>query len=289
MDELTAKRLAVIRHLFEKGKELSYEGEPMKGLCLLPFHDSVEMFMKLCADKRGVSIPRNTPFMDYYKMLPDLQDKAQMESLNARRVSLKHHGQMPSSLDVEITRVNVMDFYEHNVPIYFDCKLEDVSLEVLIAYPTVRDLMRKYNESFAQGKYGSAQGYLKASFRESLECYHAQRNRYLSLQDAPGKNARHLSRINFEPSINKYLDGLKDDVLMINEAITVMNLGINYFFYDEFMNHGVYMNYWPEEEGEKKYDFYVGEESKYDKEKTERYYKVVIDTILKLQGLDLFD
>ena len=46
-----------------------------------------------------------------------------------------------------------------------------------------------------------------------------------------------------------------------------MNLGINYFFYDEFMNHGVYMNYWPEEEGEKKYDFYVGEESNYDKEK----------------------
>ena len=68
-----------------------------------------------------------------------------------------------------------------------------------------------------------------------------------------------------------------------------MNLGINYFFYDEFMNHGVYMNYWPEEEGEKKYDFYVGEVSNYDKEKTERYYKVVIDTILKLQGLDLFD
>ena len=94
MDELTARRLAVIRHLFEKGKELSYEGEPMKGLCLLPFHDSVEMFMKLCADKRGVSIPRNTPFMDYYKMLPDLQDKAQMESLNARRVSLNDNSAM---------------------------------------------------------------------------------------------------------------------------------------------------------------------------------------------------
>ena len=289
MDELTAKRLAVIRYLFEKGKALSYEGEPMKGLCLLPFHDSVEMFMKLCADRKGVSVPRNTSFIDYYTLLPDLLDKAQMESLNARRVSLKHHGQMPSSLDVEITRVNVMDFYEHNVPIFFGCKLEDISLEVLIAYHTVRDLMRKFHESFAQGKYGTAQGYLKASFRESLECYHEQHNRYLSLHDAPGKNASHLSSINFEPSINKYLDGIKDDVLRINEAITIMNLGINYFFYEELMNHGVYMSYWPEEEGENKFDFYVGDEANYDKEKTEHYYKVVIDTILKLQGSEVFD
>jgi len=35
MNEITAKRLTVIRHLFEKGKALSLEGEPMNGLCLL--------------------------------------------------------------------------------------------------------------------------------------------------------------------------------------------------------------------------------------------------------------
>lgn len=55
MDELTAKRLAVIRYLFEKGKTMSYEAEPLNGLSLLPFHDSIEMFMKLCADVKGVS------------------------------------------------------------------------------------------------------------------------------------------------------------------------------------------------------------------------------------------
>lgn len=109
MNEVTAKRLAVIKHLYDKGKALSVEGEPMNGLCLLPFHDSVEMFLKLCADKRCIAIPRNTMFAEYFTKIPGLQDKVQMESLNARRVSLKHHGQMPSSLDVEITRVNVID------------------------------------------------------------------------------------------------------------------------------------------------------------------------------------
>ena len=91
MDEVTAKRLAVIRFLFEKGKTMSYGAEPLNGLSLLHFHDSVEMFMKLCADTKGVSIPRNTTFLDYFTIIPDLQDKVQMESLNTRRVSLKHH------------------------------------------------------------------------------------------------------------------------------------------------------------------------------------------------------
>lgn len=61
MNEVTAKRLAVIRQ-YDKGKALSVEGEPMNGLCLLPFHDSVEMFLKLCAEERCIAIPRNTMF-----------------------------------------------------------------------------------------------------------------------------------------------------------------------------------------------------------------------------------
>ena len=138
MDELTAKRLAIIRHLFEKGIALSLEGEPLNGLCLLPFHDSIEMFMKLCADVKSKVVTRNTMFKDYFDILSDLQDKTQMLSLNDRRVSLKHHGQMPSSLDVELSRANVIDFYEHNVPVFFGCKLEDVSLEVLIPYKEVK-------------------------------------------------------------------------------------------------------------------------------------------------------
>ena len=120
MNEQTAKRLAVIRHLYEEGKRMSFAGEPMNGLCLLPFHDSVEMFMKLCADERDIIIPKNTSFMECFNKIPDLQDRTQMDSLNSRRVSLKHHGQLPSSLDVEMTRVNVIDFFEHNVPFFLD-------------------------------------------------------------------------------------------------------------------------------------------------------------------------
>lgn len=287
MDEITAKRLAVIRFLFEKGKNMSYEAQPLNGMSLLPFHDSVEMFMKLCADVRGISIPRNTPFADYYTKIPELKDKVQMESLNARRVSLKHHGQLPSSMDVELSRANVIDFFSHNMPIFFDCQLEDVSLEVMIVYPGVREQLEKYHEAMRDQKYGTAQAYCKIAFKDFLNCYHEGHNRYLSFERGPGKNAHGLWRPNLEPKTDKYLEDLRDDVLKINEAITVMNLGINYFLYDDFMNHGVYFTDWPEADGHK-YDFYVDDESLYDKATAENYYKFVIDNCLRIQNSQIF-
>ena len=194
MNELTARRLAVIRHLFEKGKTLSLEGEPLNGLCLLPFHDSVEMFMTLCADEKGKEVTRKTKFSDYFEMLPDLQDKAQMLSLNDRRVSLKHHGQMPSSLDVELSRANVIDFYEHNVPVFFGCKLEEVSLEVLIPFKEVREYLGYYHHYMSEGKYGEAQAQCQIAMKALISAFLNQNERGHSLEHDgwPACNAKWL-------------------------------------------------------------------------------------------------
>lgn len=84
INEITAKRLEVIRHLYEKGLELSYFGEPTNGLSVLPFHGSIGMFMRLCSDVRGVRVDRSTTFLQYFTLLPDLACKAQMDNLNNR-------------------------------------------------------------------------------------------------------------------------------------------------------------------------------------------------------------
>jgi hypothetical protein len=287
MTELTAKRLAVIRHLFEKGKALSFEGEPMNGLCLLPFHDSVEMFMKLCADEQGVQIPRNTMFMDYYTKLPQLQDKPQMDSLNSRRVSLKHHGQMPSSLDVEMTRVNVIDFFEHNTPLFFGCKLEDVSLEVLIAYPLVRDYLKKYHEYLDEGKYGDAQAQCQIAFKVFMVEYHKKYDRRFDLKSGPASVLESVKNPHLEDNTDKYLETLKEAVRGLNEAISVMSLGINYFKYSDFIAMGPVVNrWWGSPDG--KYDYYVGMKERYDEATAKACYNFVVETALQLQGKNVF-
>lgn len=287
MNEITAKRLAVIRHLFEKGKTLSYECEPMNGLCLLPFHDSVEMFMKLCADEKGIQIPRNTMFMDYFTKIPALQDKAQMDSLNSRRVSLKHHGQMPSSMDVELTRANVIDFYEHNTPIFFGCKLEDVSLEVLISYSSVKEYIQKYHEFMDVAEYTHAQAQCQIAFREFMNEYHRHYDRNFDLKAGPATRLDGLRKPYLEEKTDKYLETLKESIYELNEAIYVMSLGINYFRYNEFVAMGPSI-YRSHSNPEKKYDYFVFMKELYTEETARACYNFVMESILSLQGKNVF-
>lgn len=291
MNEVTAKRLAVIRHLFEKGKALSYEGEPLNGLRLLPFHDSIEMFMKLCADEKNVPVTRSTMFADYFNLLPDMHGKAQMISLNARRVSLKHHGQMPSSLDVELSRANVIDFFEHNTPVFFGCKLEEVLLEVLISYPEVRDYLSSYHGFMNEGKYGEAQAQCQIAMKALLSAFLNQNERGHSLEHNgwPASNAKWLSSPHLEDKTDKYLEDLREDVMNLNEAIYIMNLGINYFKYGEFIDFGPTVNQWPgEKQGEYQYDYYLGSESQYSEETAKACYDFVIETAFRLMGSKVF-
>ena len=293
MEETTAKRLAVIRHLFEKGKALSYEGEPLNGLCLLPFHDSIEMFMKLCADKRNVKVPRNTMFAGYFDFLPDLQDKAQMLSLNDRRVSLKHHGQMPSSLDVETSRINAISFFEHNTPVFFDCKLEDVSLEVLITYPEVKEYLELYHKYYSEKEFGHAIAQCKIAMKVFLAAYLKQYRRGAGKRegdnDWPAMYSKDLPRADFNARTNQFLNAFREDILSLNEAIYIMNLGINYFKYEEFIVMGPAIKQWPgNKEGEFQYDYYLGSGSKYSEETAKACYDFVIETALKLMGSKIF-
>ena len=287
MNEQTAKRLAVIRHLYEEGKTMSFAGEPMNGLCLLPFHDSVEMFMKLCADERDIIIPKNTSFMECFNKIPDLQDRTQMDSLNSRRVSLKHHGQLPSSLDVEMTRVNVIDFFDHNVPLFLGCRLEDISLEVLIAYPKVREYFKKYHDYCEEGKYGDAQAQCQIAFRVFLIEFHRHYNRGFDLHVGPASNVDGLKNPYFDDNIDKYLESLKKAILELNEAVSIMSLGINYFRYDEFKALGPAVNHWWGGE-EDDYSYYIAFPSNYDQKTAKICYDFVIETILNLQGKNVF-
>lgn len=287
MNEIIAKRLAIVRMLFEKGKALSFEGEPMNGLCLLPFHDSVEMFLKLCADEKGFHVQRNASFLSYFDLMPDMQDKAQMDSLNSRRVSLKHHGQLPSKLDVEVSRVNVMDFFDHNTPTFFGCRLDEVSLEVLIEFPEVRKYLALFHEFITEGQFGDAQAQCQIAFQALLASYHRKYGRELSLHDGPGRGVEWLQKPNLEKKTDDYLEKLRDAIVSINEAISIMNLGINYYSFKSFLAKGPYVSRWSDEP-EDKYDYWVGDASRYSAETSNECYQFVIGTALKLQESNVF-
>ena len=178
-----------------------------------------------------------------------------------------------------------------NVPVFFGCKLEEVSLEVLIPFKDVREYLGYFHNFMNEGKYGEAQAQCQIAMKALLSAFLNQNERGHSLEHDgwPACNAKWLQSPHLEDKTDKYLDGLREDILNINEAVYIMNLGINYFKYGEFIDLGPKVNQWVgEKAGEYTYDYYVGMESSYSQETAKACYDFVIDTYLKLAGSSVF-
>ena len=66
-------------------------------------HDSIDMFMNLVAEKKGISKKNSQKMfmMDYFDVVPDLTMKASVNKINKRRNSLKHDGIIPGKIEIE--------------------------------------------------------------------------------------------------------------------------------------------------------------------------------------------
>lgn len=214
MDELTMRRLAMVKLLYKQGVELSYQAEPNNGFCLLPFQDSVEMFLHLCAEKEGMPVNQNTKFLDYFKGMSKLQYQSQMEHLNRTRVALKHHGIIPSGLDVEISRVNVTDFFRLNTLELLGVDFDNISMLSVVADEKVREELHNAEKSMSAEEYMNAVVYTHKAFR--------------LLQDSQGKDfvvwfesmltaSKHINEtkvvnLNFEHHLDKKLEDFSKQV-----------------------------------------------------------------------------
>jgi len=144
-NEILIKRLAHIKQLYLIGVEQSHQPESIAVFSLLAFHDSIEMFLKLLSEHKGLNSSKYN-FMDYWTNVPELTLKESMRGLNARRVNLKHKGLIPAKSEIEISRVNTIDFFEQNTENQFGIKFEDISLIELVSNERVKEYLKKGEE-----------------------------------------------------------------------------------------------------------------------------------------------
>jgi hypothetical protein len=144
------QRLAFIRYLYTQGMEQSRRAETLSSVAVLSWHDSVELFLHLSAERRDIDLkPRGKlEFNEYFgqinaKIAPErLAHQSSMSRLNDTRVSLKHRGVLPSNSSIEQLRADVTRFFEDNTPLIFRIEFEAVSLADLVAYPMTRQSLR---------------------------------------------------------------------------------------------------------------------------------------------------
>lgn len=293
MDELTMKRLAVIKQLYLQGVTQSYEVEPMNGFSILSFHDSVEMFMKLCAERKNVRIDRNVNFGDYFVKLPDLKCHTTMTNLNSKRVNLKHYGTIPSKLDIEISRANVSDFFEQNTPIYFEIQFSEISLISLIKYNSVKNYMKKALSHLTSNNYKESISNSQIAFKELLACYEEENTKDFNNPFNFAGQLRRLSLFSdirgIDRNFSHYIDDVKKAIENLEEMTKIIGLGVDYKQYCKFKLLSPYIQMWYSDNG-RKYDLYINNEQDNricSKRNAQFCFDFVIDSVLKLQQFDI--
>lgn len=294
MDELTTKRLAVIKQLYLHGVEQSYEVEPMNGFSILSFHDSVEMFMKLCAEQKGVKINKDVNFGDYFVKLPNLSGSATMTNLNNKRVSLKHYGSLPSNLDIEVSRANVTDFFEQNTPVFFNVQFGEISLVSLIKYDSVRDYLNKAMSNLLSNEYKDSITNSQIAFKELMWCYKTENTKNYESILGESFNFAFQSSFFLKMGLGRDFDGFIDNVStsipLLEERVNIIGLGIDYLHYRKFKLLSPYIEMWPHKTGDERYSVFIeGDRDRRicSQRNAQFCFDFVIDSALKLQRFDV--
>ena len=266
----------------------------MNGFSILSFHDSVEMFMKLCAEVKDVKIDRNVKFVEYFTKLPDMLCEATMTNLNSKRVNLKHYGSLPSQLDIEISRANVADFFEQNTPLFFNVNFNDISLISLISYKEVRDYLVEAQDALSKNDFEISIQNSQIAFKELL-VIHKEENS-IRFNSSPFRMTQDFSFLNsFFMGIRKdnkkmgeFVDRVGKSFEEMENTVSIIGFGIDYKKYCKFRLLEPIMNVFRDEE-KRNYEVFNGllDNRICDKKNAQFCFNFVIDSALKLQKFNM--
>ena len=117
LDSTTKHRLSFIKFLFSEGMKQAEYDDPSCSISLLTFHDAIENFLLLCAEKFSVKMRKNENFMQFWENIEktsgiQLQEPVLIDRLNRARNNLKHNGILPIRFHVIEFKEGTKRFFE---------------------------------------------------------------------------------------------------------------------------------------------------------------------------------
>jgi len=235
MDSATTRRLAFIRYIYTVGIAQSRQPEPMSAVCVLSFHDSIELFLQLSSEVLNVG--SNQPgFLGYWDILSKktstpVSQKESMRRLNKSRVALKHHGTLPSRLDIEAFRASVSSFFAENTPLIFGVDLDSVSLVDLIVADGARNALRDAQTELDSGNLLECLDQCAVSFAKLVDDYEDRKSsQYGQSPFFFGRDMHSLDSFSMgiRGDIGRFVDQVKESIDAMQSAIRILSLGLDY-------------------------------------------------------------
>lgn len=259
IDPSVIRRLAFIRYLFGLGVGQSRAPEPLASASLLTFHDSVELFLLVASEHLNVGAAQLS-FMDYWAQLSqklpngcELPQKEAMRRLNKSRVALKHHGTLPSKLDVDAFRAATGAFFLDSTPLVFGKSFDEISRTEFVTPDPARDKLKAAEQELDSDDLKSALCNIAIAFAEIINDYEDRKrgqygdSPFFFGHDLTFQNSffMGLDRAGLPQRLGEFADRVKESIDMMQDAIRMLALGLDYRRYSRFQLHAPYVTRMP--------------------------------------------
>ncbi|MFB6158983.1 MAG: hypothetical protein ABEJ95_05000 [Candidatus Nanohalobium sp.] len=235
IDSETKERLVFIKSLYRDALEESRRHQPYASKSILRFHDSVELYLKLIADKIGANSANS--FKDYWAKIEgvrgseiSLSHKSSMSSLDEARGDLKHFGIKFERSNIHRFREDVKEFFEENTEPIFGIKFEEIDERMITENEEISDLIEKADEEIKAGNQAQALGYLSVAFNEIIDAFESTKKGMFGRNALRfGENLRRADVGNWEDATcpnNDAIEKIKHSVDEIQSMFKIMSLGI---------------------------------------------------------------
>lgn len=237
-EQTEMERLVFIKSLHQEGIEQSNRPMPMASMSVLTFHNAVEIFLYLSAEKVDADPPYS--MMSYWDEISEesnieLIGKAGIDRLNEARVGLKHYANRPDEREIESYRSTVQTFFEENTPKIFDISYNSISLARVIKFERAKEHILKANELKSKGQLAEAMGELKLAHRKLIYEYKDRSRWELEYSTLPqfrgaGHPPTELEDTHSSLGIDKINKALEE----ISDSLVYISNGISYERYSRF-------------------------------------------------------
>jgi hypothetical protein len=282
--EILLKRLSLIKYLYKQGVEISNRPETIAFHSILLFHDSVEMFLKLAATYKNMRSDKFS-FMEYWIQIPELTLKASMDSFNKLRVNLKHHGQIPSKVDLETSRVNTTDFFHQNTQLIFGVDFSQITIFDLVIYSNVKQYLINAQTLLEANKFSDSVEEVTKAFYELIDDYKESKSDYRHNQFEFTKHIRFDRWGELKPiskPIEEMARDINDNFKTLNQALEIIALGIDYRKFTKFKMLTPIVHRF--DSGE--YHMEIWGEKIWDKDNCQFLIDFVLESAIKMQEFD---
>lgn len=241
--KIILERLVFIKYLFTQANNQAKMPEPLNASSILIYHDAIELFLNLCAEKYNHKVEKHYSFMNYWtglnrtlkKVKKQLEDEAIMSKFNDLRTALKHHGTLPSKSDIEKYSALCNAFFEKSCKDILDIDIDDISLLDLVSNEKVKEYLSSAETHFSKKDSKNTSISLALAFECLIYDYQIAKEGQMRRSPfdfstnigSPPDNCR-------EKDHDGYFNNLGHSIEFLSGTLKIVCLGIDYKKYSRF-------------------------------------------------------